>query len=116
MRWSDTIPTMLQAKLIQSFENDDIAHAEMRPVDHLNADDQSLIDVRNFHIKSDPNPTAEIELSARILAKNGYVVASGVFQQNSKIKKLDTTSAVAAFDDAFNKITTELITWMVEAL
>jgi phospholipid/cholesterol/gamma-HCH transport system substrate-binding protein len=115
MQWSDTIPTMLQAKLIQCFENDDIAHAEMRPVDRLNADDQSLIDVRNFHIKSDPNPTAEIELSARILAKNGYVVASRVFQ-NSKIKKLDATSAVAAFDDAFNKITTELITWMVEAL
>ena len=58
------IPTMLQAKLIQIFENDDIAQAQLRPVNRLNADDQSLIDVRNFHIKSDPDPTAEIELSA----------------------------------------------------
>jgi phospholipid/cholesterol/gamma-HCH transport system substrate-binding protein len=116
MQWSDSIPTMLQAKLIQGFENYDITHAPLRPVDGLNADDQLLIDVRNFQIESDPDLTAEIGFSARIVAKDGHVVASRMFQQTSKIEKLDPPSAVAAFNDAFKSIATELITWTADAL
>ena len=76
VQWSDSIPKMLQAKLIQGFENYDIDHAPLRSMDGLEADDQLLIDVRTFQIKSDPDLTAEIGFSARILAKDGHVVAS----------------------------------------
>jgi phospholipid/cholesterol/gamma-HCH transport system substrate-binding protein len=116
MQWSDSIPKMLQAKLIQGFENYDIDHAPLRSMDGLEADDQLLIDVRSFQIKSAPDLTAEIGFSARILAKDGHVVASRVFLQSRKFDKLDPTSAVAAFDDAFKSITTDLITWTAAAL
>jgi phospholipid/cholesterol/gamma-HCH transport system substrate-binding protein len=116
MQWSDSIPKMLQAKLIQGFENYDIDHAPLRSMDGLEADDQLLIDVRSFQIKSNPDPTAEISLSARILAKDGHVVASRVFVQSQKFDKLDPASAAAAFDDGFKSIATELITWTAGAL
>ena len=32
-QWADSIPKMLQVKLIQSFENYDIAHAPLRSMD-----------------------------------------------------------------------------------
>jgi phospholipid/cholesterol/gamma-HCH transport system substrate-binding protein len=115
-QWSDSIPKMLQAKLIQGFENYDIDHAPLRSIDGLEADDQLLIDVRSFQIKSNPGPTAEISLSARILAKDGQVVASRAFLQSRKFDKLDPTSAAAAFDDAFKSIAIELITWTAGAL
>ncbi len=60
---------MLQAKLIQSFENYDVAHAPLRSMDGLEADYQLLVDVRSFEIKSDPGASAEIAFSARILAQ-----------------------------------------------
>jgi phospholipid/cholesterol/gamma-HCH transport system substrate-binding protein len=116
MQWSDSIPKMLQAKLIQGFENYDIDHAPVRSMDGLEADDQLLIDVRTFQIKSDPDFTADIGFSARILAKDGHVVASRVFVQSRKFDKLDPASAVAAFDDAFKSIASELITWTAGAL
>jgi phospholipid/cholesterol/gamma-HCH transport system substrate-binding protein len=116
MQWSDSIPKMLQAKLIQGFENYDIDHAPLRSMDGLEADDQLLIDVRAFQIKSDPDFTANIGFSARILAKDGHVVASRVFVQSQKFDKLDPASAAAAFDDGFKSIATELITWTAGAL
>jgi phospholipid/cholesterol/gamma-HCH transport system substrate-binding protein len=115
-QWSDSIPSMLQAKLIQGFENYDIDHAPLRSIDGLEADDRLLIDVRTFQIKSNPDPAAEISLSARLLAKDGHVVASRAFLESRKIDKLDPTSAAAAFDDAFKSIATELITWTASSL
>jgi phospholipid/cholesterol/gamma-HCH transport system substrate-binding protein len=106
----------LQAKLIQGFENYDIAHAPLRSMDGLEADYQLLIDVRSFQIKSDSDASAEIGLSARILAKDGHVVASHLFAENRKLDKTNPVSAVAAFDDAFGSIATELIAWTATAL
>ena len=53
-QWADSIPKMLQAKLIQSFENYDIAHAPLRSMEVREANFQLLIDIRSFQIKTDP--------------------------------------------------------------
>ncbi|MFX9604627.1 hypothetical protein ABTP42_19760, partial [Acinetobacter baumannii] len=41
-QWADTIPRLLQARLIQSFENYDIAHAPLRSADGAEVDYQLL--------------------------------------------------------------------------
>src|ERR1700687_3729356 len=48
--WADSIPKLLQARLIESFENYDIAHAPLRAADIGQSDFQLLIDVRRFRI------------------------------------------------------------------
>ena len=78
--WADSIPKLLQARLIESFENYDIAHAPLRTADVGQADFQLLIDVRRFRIAMDSEPVAEIGLSARIVDKDGKVVASRLFE------------------------------------
>ena len=115
-QWADSIPKMLQVKLIQSFENYDIDHAPLRSVDNPGTTFQLLVDVRSFQINTEDELTAEIGFSARILNKEGQVVASRLFQQRRKLDKLDPASAVAAFDDAFGSIATELITWTTNAI
>jgi phospholipid/cholesterol/gamma-HCH transport system substrate-binding protein len=114
--WADSIPKLLQARLIESFENYDIAHAPLRAADIAQIDFQLLVDVRRFRIKAGSGPTAEIGLSARILDKNGQVVASHVFEESQKFDKVEPTAAVAAFDDAFGRMAKEMITWTVQAL
>jgi phospholipid/cholesterol/gamma-HCH transport system substrate-binding protein len=115
-QWADSIPKMLQIKLIQSFENYDIAHAPLRSADNPGANSQLLIDLRTFQVNTNPGLAAEIGFSARILNKDGDVVASRLFQQTRKFDKPDPESAVAAFDDAFASIATELIAWTAGAL
>ena len=115
-QWADSIPKMLQIKLIQSFENYDVAHAPLRATDNPGTNFQLLLDLRSFQINTDPEPAAEIEFSARILNKDGQVVASHLFQQSKKLDKSDPASAVAAFDGAFASIATELIAWTAGAL
>ena len=115
-QWADGILKMLQVKLIQSFENYDIEHAPLRSVDSPGTTFQLLVDVRSFQINTEDELTAEIGFSARILNKEGQVIASRLFEQRKKFDKPDPASAVAAFNDAFAGIATELITWTTNAI
>jgi phospholipid/cholesterol/gamma-HCH transport system substrate-binding protein len=114
--WADAIPKLLQARLIESFENYDIAHAPLRVADIGQTDFQLLIDVRRFRISTDAEPVAEVGLSARIVDKNGKVVASRLFEDSQKFDKVEPPAAVAAFSDAFGRIAKDMIAWTVQAL
>jgi len=114
--WADALPKLVQARLIESFENYDIAHAPLRVADLGQTDFQLLIDVRRFRIAVDSTPTAEIGLSARIVDKNGKVVAARLFEDNQTFDKVEPPPAVAAFDEAFGRIAKEIIAWTVQAL
>jgi len=114
--WADSIPKLLQARLIEGFENYDIAHAPLRVVDIGLTDFQLLIDVRRFRIATDSQPAAEIGLSARIVDKTGKVIASRLFEDRESFDKVEPPAAVAAFNEAFGRIAKEMIAWTVQAL
>jgi phospholipid/cholesterol/gamma-HCH transport system substrate-binding protein len=114
--WADSIPKLLQARLIEGFENYDIAHAPLRIADIGQTDFQLLIDVRRFRIATDSGPTAEIGLSARIVDKNGKVVASRLFEDGERFDKIEPPAAAAAFSDAFGRVAKDMIAWTVQAL
>lgn len=115
-QWSDNIPKMLQAKFIQSFENYDMAHAPLRAMDGVEANHQLLIDIRNFQVVASPQPTAEIAFSAKILGKDGRVVAARLFEQSKVLDKPDMAAAMAAYNSVFDQTATELVTWTSDAL
>ncbi len=114
--WADSIPKLLQARLIEGFENYDIAHAPLRVADIGQTDFQLLIDVRRFRIATDSQPVAEIGLSARIVDKTGKVIASRLFEDSERFDKVEPPAAVAAFNEAFGRIAKEMIVWTVQAL
>jgi phospholipid/cholesterol/gamma-HCH transport system substrate-binding protein len=114
--WADAIPKLFQARLIESFENYDIAHAPLRTADIGQTDFQLLIDVRRFRVAVDTGPAAEIGLSARIVDKDGKVIASRLFEESQKFDKVEPQAAVAAFNDAFGRIAKNVIDWTVQGL
>jgi phospholipid/cholesterol/gamma-HCH transport system substrate-binding protein len=114
--WADSIPKLLQARLIDSFENYDIAHAPLRTAELGQPDFQLLVDIRRFRIATDPSPAVEIVLSARILDKNGKVIASKLFDDSQKLNQLEPAAAVEAFSDVFDRIARNMIGWTVQAL
>jgi len=113
--WADALPKLVQARLIESFENFDIAHAPLRMADLGQSEFQLLIDVRRFRIAIDAKPAAEIGLSARIVDKNGKIVASRLFEESERLDKVEPAEAVAAFSAAFGRIAKDMIAWTVQA-
>lgn len=112
-QWSDSLPKLLQAKLIQSFENYDPAHAPLRAIEGVVADYQLLTDIRSFQVLTEPIPMAEIVISAKILGKAGRVIAARVFSERRKVDSLDPQSAVRAFSGAFGALAKDLVSWTV---
>ncbi|MFT4274779.1 MAG: ABC-type transport auxiliary lipoprotein family protein [Rhodopseudomonas sp.] len=116
-QWSDSVPKMLQEKLIQSFENYDIAHAPMRPNDAVQPDYQLLTDIRSFQVIGEADALrAEIAFSAKIIDKDGKLVAAKLFQQAMPLDKPEPAAAVTAFDKSFDTIAKELVPWAAQAL
>jgi phospholipid/cholesterol/gamma-HCH transport system substrate-binding protein len=113
--WADALPKLIQARLIESFENYDIAHAPLRMADTGQTEFQLLIDLRRFRIAVESGPAAEISLSARIVNKDGKVVASQLFEEREKFATIVPAEAVTAFDAAFGRIAKNMIAWTVEA-
>jgi phospholipid/cholesterol/gamma-HCH transport system substrate-binding protein len=113
--WADSIPKLLQARLIDSFENYDIAHAPLRAADMGQADYQLLVDLRRFRIATEAEPAAEIELSARIVDKNGKIIAARLFDASARLDRIEPQAAVDAFNKAFGQIAMDLIGWTVVA-
>jgi phospholipid/cholesterol/gamma-HCH transport system substrate-binding protein len=113
--WADALPRLIQARLIESFENYDIAHAPLRANDVGQIEFQLLIDVRRFRIAVESGPAAEISLSARIVNKDGKVVASRLFEEREKFATIVPAEAVTAFDAAFGRMAKNMIAWTVEA-
>jgi phospholipid/cholesterol/gamma-HCH transport system substrate-binding protein len=114
--WADSLPKLLQARLLDTFENYDIAHAPLRSADVGQADFQLLIDLRRFDIAVDSGPAAKIALSARLLDKSGKVIASRLFEASQKLDQIEPAAAVAAFNDAFGRIAKDVIGWTVQTL
>ena len=114
--WDDSIPKLLQARLIESFENYDITQAPLRAADIGQADYQLLIDVRHFQVETGSQPAAQIALSTRILDRNGKIVASHLFEQSEPLDKIEPQAAVSAFEHAFSRLAKELVTWTVQSL
>src|SRR6188472_2423194 len=94
--WADALPKLLQARLIESFENYDLAHAPLRTTDLGQAEFQLLIDLRRFRIAVDMKPIAEIGLSARIVDKNGKTIASKLFEESEGLDKVEPPQAAEA--------------------
>jgi phospholipid/cholesterol/gamma-HCH transport system substrate-binding protein len=120
-QWSDTIPKLAQAKVVQSFENSNYLGAVARPLEGLNADYQLAIDLRSFQVstgetgasKSLPSgPMAHVQFAAKIVGENGRIVGSRTFEAAVPAADVKVPAAAAALDEAFGKVVTDLVVWV----
>ena len=79
-KWSDNIPKLLQARIIQSFENANLLRFVAKPIEGFTAGRQLLIDIRSFQLSLAAAPQAEVEFSAKILGDTGQIVDARIFR------------------------------------
>ena len=111
-QWSDSLPVLLQARLIQSFENFDIAHAPLRGDSGVESASRLLIDLRQFEIITSPSPRAVIAFSAKLIDTAGHLKGARIFEQSVPVDVISPPNAASAFDRAFAALARELISWM----
>jgi phospholipid/cholesterol/gamma-HCH transport system substrate-binding protein len=115
-QWSDALPALVQAKLLQSFENYDIAHAPLRGNALTEGGLRLVIDLRRFDITTGAELTAKIALSAKIVDASGRLAAARIFEQSAPISVLTGAEAAGAFDRAFAALARELVVWTATAV
>ena len=109
--WSDSIPKLLHARIIQTFENAGLLKAVSRPSEGITADHQLLIDIRQFQLSRQAAPTADVAFAAKLVSAQGRIVDARVFQASVPAKAATAPAAAAALDEAFGKCVTDLVLW-----
>jgi phospholipid/cholesterol/gamma-HCH transport system substrate-binding protein len=115
-RWSDTLPKLLQARIVQSFENASFLGTVTKPIDGATPKYQLLIDLRRFQVSVSSQPMADIEFTAKIIGEDSKVVAARIFQVTEPAKATNASAAAASLNDAFQKIVTDLVVWTATSI
>jgi len=115
-QWSDSLPVLVQAKLLQSFENYDIAHAPVRADNLTEGGARLVIDLRQFEVTRSPGAQAVVSMSARIVDAGGKIKAAQIFQEAAPMTAVAPPEATSAFDKAFDALARKLVLWTASAM
>jgi phospholipid/cholesterol/gamma-HCH transport system substrate-binding protein len=114
-QWSDNIPKLVQSRIVQSFENANFIKVS-RPLDGFASEFLLTLDLRSFHVTAGDKPEATVEFVAKILDKDGHIRAGNVFRATHAVTESGTSATVASLNDAFVKVTAQLVTWTLATM
>lgn len=112
-QWADQLPDLLQARLINTFENASKLRAVALPSSGVMADYQLVTDIRAFYVVT-PGNEAVVELSVRLInARSGQIVRGKVFSARRPVgDNLNAGSAAVALNDALSSVLLEIARWV----
>ena len=110
--WADRLPKLLQARIIQSFENANRLRSVGRPGDRLASDWQLLVDVRSFELAATGANEVVVELSVKLVNdRSGRILAGRVFSARMPSAGTDAANVARAFNDAGGKVMADIVIW-----
>ena len=116
-QWQDSVPRMVQAKLVEAFENTSATGATAKPGDGLVIDYQLVIDIRRFEIAADGAAQAVIEISIKLLTdRTGQVRETRIFTATAPATGGPGAGYVAALDAAFDQLARDVVRWVTRAV
>jgi phospholipid/cholesterol/gamma-HCH transport system substrate-binding protein len=112
-KWADNLPKLVQARILQSFENARQLTAVDRPGDQSEGVFRLELGIRNFQISPRPTPTALVEFSVRLVSDKGDVVDARIFNAAVEAQSELPVGLVAAFNVAFSKAAKDIVIWAI---
>ena len=110
-QWEDRLPKLVQARLLQSFENANWLRRVGLPADRIASDYVLVSELRAFDI-SVADHSAVVEIAVKIVRQSsGRIMTARVFR--ASVPALSTTgpAAVAALNDAFAQVAKQIVLW-----
>lgn len=115
-KWADSLTKLVQARIVQSFENNGAIGQVTRPVEGMTPDYQLLTEIRKFQIVAEPERIAQAEITAKLVGNEGHMVAARTFSASAPVKSEEEADAAKGLNEAFGKILADLIPWTADAM
>ncbi|WP_108003013.1 ABC-type transport auxiliary lipoprotein family protein [Mycoplana dimorpha] len=116
-QWSDSLPKIVQAKLVQAFETTGALGGVGKPGEGLAIDYQVVTTLRTFEVRTNGPATAVVEIFAKIVNdRNGTVKAQHVFRASAPVKGSGGPAFIAGLDAAFATVTADIVGWTLKSI
>ena len=115
-RWTDSLPILAQATLLQTFDKAGYAQSVTRTIGDFPSNFQLRIDIQRFHVTTSGEPTAEIVFQVKLLDPDGEIVDSKLFKTSTPATGSDARAYVNALSAAFDKMEREILEWTTAKL
>jgi len=111
-QWPDRLPKVVQARLVEAFENTGKVRAVAKPGEGLVIDYQIVTDIRSFQADVWPGQqTARVELSVKLVSdRTGKVLRTRVFETTQQLDSTLPGSVVGGLNEAFEAAAREIVT------
>ncbi|MEZ5872198.1 MAG: ABC-type transport auxiliary lipoprotein family protein [Nitratireductor sp.] len=117
-QWSDRLPKVVQARLVEAFENTGRVRAVSKPGEGLVIDYQIVSDIRAFqaNIGSGSNE-ARVSISVKLVSdRTGKVIRSEVFDVSVPLGSTGASQIVNALNAAFDRAARDIVRWVFKAV
>lgn len=116
-QWSDTLPKLLQARLVESFEKSGRVRAIGRPGEGLLINYQLATDIRAFQLETKGGRRAVVEIAVKLLDdRNGRVRAADSFRAEVPAPSDTVETAVDRLNAALDAVLVEIVIWVVKRI
>lgn len=115
VQWSDRLPNLIQAKLIEDLENTRLLKAVGQVGEGFSADYQLLTNIRAFNIVDGATQPqkALVRITAKLInAHTGNIKAQRLFTVTASVIEKDNAGYVWALNEAFKAFSQDLIYWL----
>jgi cholesterol transport system auxiliary component len=110
-QWSDRLPRLVQARLVETFQKASRLRTVARPGEGVDGDNTLLTEIRAFEIDAGAGSVARVEMTARVVGtRSGRVVAAEVFSATVP-GSTEPRAAAAALDQALNQVLNRIVVW-----
>jgi cholesterol transport system auxiliary component len=112
-QWTDKLTSLLQARMVQTFENAGRLVSVGRPGERLAAQSVLATDVRAFElVETGAGAVARVELSAKIVGdRSGTIAAAQVFSADVPVSGITGAEAYRGLNAAMADVLGQLVAW-----
>ncbi|MEO9529180.1 ABC-type transport auxiliary lipoprotein family protein [Roseibium sp.] len=110
--WADTLPNVVQLKLVETLQNTGRLRGVGLPGDGLLIDYQLQTEIRAFELQIEGANRGVVEISARVVNdRNGRTVATKVFRAETPSGSTSVDKAVEAMNASADRVFAEMAGW-----
>lgn len=112
VQWPERLPKLLQARLIQSFENARRGDVVGRPGERLTPGYQINSEIRTFEAQEETREVV-VEITVKIVAdRTGRIVAANLFAARRPLGEITGPNVAQALDHAARDVMAEIVKWV----
>lgn len=115
-RWNDSLPILVQAKVVETFENAGYSNDITRTLGDFPDSNQLTIDIRRFDISTSGDPEAAVVILAKLQNPDGSIIESRKFEATAPAKGTEPRDYVEALRGAFGVVARDILEWTTKTL